>query len=73
MRLRPMNGIGLHLTVKPLSGAIGAEIHGIDLRSPVPDETVARIRRIWLEHSVIFFRDQDLPPKDFAAFARLFW
>jgi taurine dioxygenase len=72
MRLRPMNGIGLHLTVKPLSGAIGAEIHGIDLRSPVPDETVARIRRIWLEHSVIFFRDQDLPPKDFAAFARRF-
>jgi taurine dioxygenase len=67
-----MNGIGLHLTVKPLSGAIGAEIHGIDLRSPVPDETVARIRRIWLEHSVIFFRDQDLPPKDFAAFARRF-
>jgi taurine dioxygenase len=72
MRLRPMNGIGLHLTVKPLSGAIGAEIHGIDLRSPVPDDTVARIRRIWLEHSVIFFRDQDLPPKDFAAFARRF-
>jgi taurine dioxygenase len=72
MRLRPMNGIGLHLTVKPLSSAIGAEIHGIDLRSPVPDDTVARIRRIWLEHSVIFFRDQDLPPKDFAAFARRF-
>ena len=60
------------LDVKPLSGAIGAEIHGIDLRSPVSDETVARIRKIWLEHSVIFFRDQDLPPKDFAAFARRF-
>jgi taurine dioxygenase len=72
MRLRPMNGIGLHLTVKPLSGAIGAEIHGIDLCSPISDETVARIRRIWLEHSVVFFRDQELPPKDFAAFARRF-
>jgi taurine dioxygenase len=72
MRLRPMNGIGHHLTVKPLSGAIGAEIFGIDLRSPVADETIARIRKIWLEHSVIFFRDQDLPPKDFATFARRF-
>jgi taurine dioxygenase len=72
MRLRPMNGIGLHLTVKPLSGAIGAEIFGIDLRSPVSDETIARIRKIWLEHSVIFFRDQDLTPKDFATFARRF-
>jgi taurine dioxygenase len=67
-----MNGIGLHLTVKPLSGAIGAEIFGIDLRSPVSDETIARIRKIWLEHSVIFFRDQDLTPKDFATFARRF-
>ncbi|HTG23388.1 MAG TPA: TauD/TfdA family dioxygenase [Reyranella sp.] len=72
MRLRPMNGIGLHLTVKPLAGAIGAEIHGIDLCSPISDETVARIRGIWLEHSVVFFRDQELPPKDFAAFARRF-
>ena len=67
-----MNGIGLHLTVKPLAGAIGAEIHGIDLCSPISDETVAGIRRIWLEHSVVFFRDQELPPKDFAAFARRF-
>jgi len=67
-----MNGIGLPLTVKPLSGAIGAEIHGIDLCLPVSDETVARIRKIWLEYSVIFFRDQDLPPKNFAAFARRF-
>jgi taurine dioxygenase len=67
-----MNGIGLHLTVKPLAGAIGAEIHGIDLCSPISDETVARIRGIWLEHSVVFFRDQELPPKDFAAFARRF-
>lgn len=72
MRLRPMNSISLHLTVKPLSGAIGAEIHGIDLRSAVSDETVARIRKIWLERSVIFFREQDLPPKDFASFARRF-
>jgi taurine dioxygenase len=67
-----MNSISPHLTVKPLAGALGAEIHGIDLGSAISDATVARIRKIWLEHSVIFFRDQNLPPKDFAAFARRF-
>ena len=67
-----MNSISPLLTVKPLAGALGAEIHGIDLGSAVSDSTVAGIRKIWLEHSVIFFRDQNLPPKEFAAFARRF-
>jgi len=67
-----MNSISPLLTVKPLAGALGAEIHGIDLGSAVSDATVAGIRKIWLEHSVIFFRDQNLPPKEFAAFARRF-
>src|SRR6185503_19104397 len=34
------------------------------------DETVADVRRIWLEHAVIFFRDQRLTPAQFMAFAR---
>jgi taurine dioxygenase len=67
-----MDNMSNQLDVKPLSGALGAEIHGIDLRSAISDATVVRLRKIWLEHSVIFFRDQNLPPKDFAAFARRF-
>jgi len=67
-----MNRADPQLEVRPLAGAIGAEIHGIDLRSPLADATVARIREIWLQHSVIFFRDQPLPPRDLAAFARRF-
>jgi taurine dioxygenase len=67
-----MNRADPLLAVRPLAGAIGAEIHGIDLRSPIADATVARIREIWLQHSVIFFRDQPLPPGDLAAFARRF-
>ena len=34
------------------------------------DDAVAEIRRAWLDHSVVFFRDQVLGPEDFLAFAR---
>ena len=60
------------LAVHPIAGAIGAEIAGVDLSKNLSDETVAAIRRAWLEHLVIFFRDQDLPPARFLAFARRF-
>ncbi len=60
------------IEVRPIAGAIGAEIFGIDLRNDVDDETVAAIRRAWLEHCVIFFRDQDLPPARFLSLAKRF-
>jgi taurine dioxygenase len=55
--------------VEPLAGALGAEINGADLKC-VTDETVAEIRRAWLEHLVVFFRDQVLTAEEFVAFAR---
>jgi taurine dioxygenase len=60
------------LDIRPLSGAIGAEIGGIDLSGPLDDMSVAAIRRAWLDHLVIFFRDQDLPPDRLMALARRF-
>ncbi len=60
------------LDVRPLASAIGAEIHGIDLAGELDDDTIAAIRRAWLAHLVIFFRDQDLPPARFLAVARRF-
>src|ERR1043166_7928907 len=60
------------LDVRPMAGALGAEIFGIDLSKDLDADTVAAIRRVWLEHLVIFFRDQDLPPAKFLAFARCF-
>ena len=59
------------ITYTPLSGAIGAEIHGIDL-ARASDAEIAEIRQIWLAHNVIFFRGQTLPPADFLALARRF-
>jgi taurine dioxygenase len=58
------------LDVRPIAGALGAEIHGIDLASELDSGTVAAIRRALLDHLVIFFRDQELPPDRFLGFAR---
>jgi len=58
--------------VRPISGSIGAEILRIDLASEPGHNVIAAIRQTWLEHGVIFFRDQDLPPAKFLSFAKRF-
>ena len=58
--------------VRPLSGSIGAEILGLDLAAEPGHNVISAIRQSWLEHGVIFFRDQDLPPAKFLAFAKRF-
>jgi taurine dioxygenase len=55
--------------VRRIAGALGAEIHRVDLRNN-PDAQIAAIRRAFLEHQVIFFRNQQLDPAQFMAFAR---
>lgn len=58
------------IDVRRIAGALGAEIHGIDLSRALADEQAAEIRDAWLEHLVIFLRDQPLDPAQFLAFAR---
>ncbi len=60
------------ITVAPLAGAIGAEISGVDLSAELSEETVAAIRRAFLDHLVVFFRDQELTPRQLMAFAARF-
>jgi taurine dioxygenase len=60
------------LRVHPVAGALGAEVTGVDLSGDLADATVAALRRAWLEHLVLFFRDQPLPPARFLAFGRAF-
>ena len=48
------------LRIEPVTGALGAEILGIDIASDLDDATIAAIRQALLEHCVIFFRDQEL-------------
>jgi taurine dioxygenase len=60
------------LTVRPISGSLGAVISGVDLRQPLDDATYAEIKRALLEYLVIFFRDQDITPEQQIAFGRRF-
>ena len=63
--------MGANFDVRPIAGAIGAEILGVDLRDPQPD-LIAAIRAAWLEHLVVFFREQELDAEQFLALARAF-
>ncbi len=60
-----------HIDVRPIAGACGAEIHGVDLTA-LSDEAFAEIRRAWHEHLVIFFRCQMLDDEALKAFGRRF-
>lgn len=60
------------LEIRPIGGALGAELHGVNLADELSDAVVAEIRQALLDNLVIFFREQDLPPDRFAAFARRF-
>jgi taurine dioxygenase len=55
--------------VRRIAGALGAEIAGVDLSRASGDD-LSSIRRAFLEHQVVFFRDQKLDPAQFMAFAR---
>jgi taurine dioxygenase len=55
------------MEVRRIAGALGAEILGVDLSKGIP---AAQVRKAFLEHQVIFFRDQKLDPAQFMAFAR---
>ena len=61
-----------NLTLRRTSGALGAEISGVDLSKPLADETVAAIRAALVEHQVIFFRGQRLTPEQQVRFGRRF-
>src|SRR5437867_731973 len=65
---RAVSDVGIH----PVSGALGAEISGVDLSNALDDQTLGVLRRAWLEHLVLLFRDQPLTPPQFLGFARRF-
>ena len=61
-----------HIRVEPLSAVVGAEIGGINLTEPVPDEVLSEVRHAFGEYGVVFFRDQQLTPEQHVAFAKRF-
>jgi taurine dioxygenase len=61
-----------HISIRPLTGALGAEIDGVDLTQPLDEETFDEIHQAWLDNLVIFFRDQKVTPEQLIAFGRRF-
>ncbi|MBH67631.1 MAG: taurine dioxygenase [Rhodospirillaceae bacterium] len=60
------------ISVLPLSGAMGAEITGVDLSRNLSNRTLKEIQRAFLEYLVIVFHDQFLNPADYKLFAQKF-
>jgi taurine dioxygenase len=48
------------IEARPMTGALGAEISGVDVSGPLDDATVAEIRGALLRYGVIVLRDQKL-------------
>ncbi len=62
----------VELDVRPLSGTIGAEIRGLNLKAPLDAATVDSIRRTLHRYRVVFFPGAHLGPDEHIAFARNF-
>jgi len=62
----------LDVTISKLSPHTGAEVRGVDLRQPVDAALVARLNRVFVDHSVLVIRDQHLTPPQLLAAVQLF-
>jgi taurine dioxygenase len=66
------NAVRRHIDVRPVAGALGAELRGVNIARPLADAIVAEIRQAFLDYLVVFFRDQELTPQGLLAFAQRF-
>ena len=62
----------MDMEVTPVTGTIGAEVRGVDISQPLDDGMVDELRKLWLDHLVLFFRGVDITPEQHIAFARNF-
>jgi taurine dioxygenase len=60
-----------HIDVRPIAGALGAQVSGVDLADPSED-SIGEIRRALLRHLVLRFDDQHLNPDQHKALGRRF-
>ena len=60
------------MQTKPLMPNFGLEVSGVELSSPIDDDSFAEIRDLYFSHSALLFRDQDLSPQSQARLAHRF-
>ena len=55
--------------VKQLAYALGAQIEGVSVSEPLSDVQTAFIKKIWHEHHIVLFREQNAEPREIIEFA----
>ncbi len=60
------------LDVIPTGAALGAEIRGLDLSQPVPEDVKEALRKAWADHMVLLFRGQHIDDEQLLATSRIF-
>jgi taurine dioxygenase len=60
-----------HISVKPIAGSLGAEVGGVHL-GELGDGAFIEVRAAFIEHQVLFFRDQEITRDQHKAFGRRF-
>ena len=60
------------MEVLPQSSCIGAEIRGLDLSSKLSETLIEQVNQAFLDHQVLFFRDQYLSAQNYNDFAQCF-
>ena len=67
------NPDSVSIDVRPFAPNLGAEVRGITLADGVSARQFGEIRQAFLDHQVLFFRDQEeIPPEQHIAFGRMF-
>lgn len=57
------------IEVKPITGAVGAEIYGVNLNKEISKDQFKEVKKAFGQYGVIFFRDQKLSPDQEINFA----
>jgi taurine dioxygenase len=58
------------MKIQKIAGALGAEVSGVDLKAALPLDLVAEIRAAYLNHQVVFLKNQHLSPAQFLVFSQ---
>ena len=62
----------MSISIRPLAPNIGAEIEGLDLSRPIPDEDFEKVRQAFYDHAVIAIRGSVFDDSDHIRFSSRF-
>ncbi|MFZ0056555.1 MAG: TauD/TfdA family dioxygenase, partial [Pseudolabrys sp.] len=69
---RPLSIERSGVTVTKIGVHLGAEVSGVDLRRPLPDDQFKAVEDALVEHELTIFRDQDISSENLMSFGRRF-